>query len=72
MTLEEVGVHVKYIAKTVDEIKEGLWGNEGLEPRLRRVEQAQARQKGVMAVLAGIGTFIGGLTTWLFRWWTNK
>lgn len=68
----EVYARLDTLAKGQEEIKLGLWGETGLEPRLRKVEESQAGQKAYVASAGVLGTVIGGIITFLGQLWWNR
>lgn len=56
----------------VDMIRKGLYGEVGIDPRLRKVEEIQASQKGFVAFVALISSFIGGMITLVVHFMWNR
>lgn len=60
------------LVPAIQEIRKGLYGEVGIDPRLRKVEEVQASQKGFIAFAALIGSFVGGLMTIIAQFWWSK
>lgn len=51
------------LVPAIQDIRKGLYGEVGIDPRLRKVEEVQATQKGFVARAALMGSFVGGIVT---------
>lgn len=49
------------LVPAIQDIRKGLYGEVGIDPRLRKVEETQATQKGYVAFAALISSFLGGM-----------
>lgn len=60
------------LVPAIQDIKNGLHGEGGIDPRLRKVEEAQAGQKSFIAFAALVGSFTGGAITLIAQFLWNR
>ncbi len=60
------------LVPAIRDIREGLYSEVGIDPRLRQVEKAQAGQKSFIAFAALIGSFVGGIMTIIAQFLWNR
>lgn len=60
------------LVPAIQDIRKGLYSEVGIDPRLRKVEETQASQRGFVAFAALIASFIGGMITLVAQFFWNK
>lgn len=58
------------LVPAIQDIRKGLYGELGIDPRLRKVEETQAGQGSFVALVALVSSFLGGMITLIaqFLW----
>lgn len=63
--LGKIEGNLDLLVPAIQEIRNGLYGEVGLDTRLRKVEEGQASQKGFIAFAVLTGSFVGSLGTFV-------